>query len=236
MLVLPEPNLRETNAATHSLMKKQASLWKSIGWVFWCETFTFNAKVYLINAYILQCSNSRTSPLFKDVETFHHKEKGAHRRQLVDGSLRTVCVFVDKCKVRQHTNFVFGHIGIWDFELMCVTDTTNVSLCKQLIQTHPKQFQCKNDTEMYQSFILENEEFKAITKGIFRKHKPAWIHKMVQEWVNLLLLCLEYLEVDGKRPEQCLQPCCCGCKICPGHRFKLVPLWDKFKMYFHAVV
>ena len=52
----------------------------------------------------------------------------------------------------------------------------------------------------------------------------------------VLLLCLEYLEVDGKRPEQCLQPCCCGCNICPGHRFKLFPLWDKFKIHFHAAV
>jgi hypothetical protein len=34
---------------------------------------------------------------------------------------------------------------------------------------------------MYLSFLAENDQFNNITKGIFRKHKPAWIHAMVQE-------------------------------------------------------
>jgi len=55
---------------------------------------------WLVAAYVLQCSQSRTSPLFKDVQIKHSLDKGDHIKQLVDGVMRIVCLYKEeKCIV-----------------------------------------------------------------------------------------------------------------------------------------
>jgi hypothetical protein len=46
---------------------------------------------------------SRTSPLFKHIQKLHSKEEGAHKREMINGVRRRVCVYgAEKCKVRKY--------------------------------------------------------------------------------------------------------------------------------------
>jgi len=112
--------------------------------------------------------------LFKDVQTKHSRVKGDHIRQLVDGVMRTVCVYRgEKCKVSNIPYLV--HVNNWK--------SKNVqSVSFPMKQTHAKQFQTRTDVEMFQSFIGENPHYlDVVTKGTYRKFKPWWIHNSIQE-------------------------------------------------------
>ena len=74
---------------------------------FWVQNSKKQLQIVLNvpSAWISQCNRSRTSPLFKDLQKFHSKEKGDHKREMVDGVWRNVCVFGDeKCKVCIYTS------------------------------------------------------------------------------------------------------------------------------------
>lgn len=83
-------------------------------WVTFIVTFGIKQNQHSFHALCLciwQCSLSKQSPSFKDVITKHCTERGAHKRQRVDGSLKIVCVHGElKCKVRIHYPLHLCHV------------------------------------------------------------------------------------------------------------------------------
>jgi hypothetical protein len=73
--------------------------WVILGWWNGAYLTWVTLKVNIFVLFV-QCYRRRTSPLMKHIQILHSKEKGDHKREMVNGVWRNVCVHgPEKCKV-----------------------------------------------------------------------------------------------------------------------------------------
>jgi len=126
--------------------------------------------------HFCQVSCCKLSPLVKDVQHQHCREKGAHKKVKVDGTTSTVCVYPnDKCQVR--TNITFPQNFTKLHKQFVKPAHTGIFITYIYAkQTHARAFQLMTDSKIYAAFAEKHPELKGIVSKTFVQEAKALVH------------------------------------------------------------